>query len=72
MTDIKLDAEERPRGELAAADFTLCTEARRLMSVLDSIQNGKISKIEVRAGVPRRLVVESRLAETELIGQKGT
>jgi hypothetical protein len=61
LVDIRLDAEEQPRGELALPDFTLCAEVCRLMSVLDQVANGGISKIEVRAGIPRRILLESRL-----------
>ena len=69
LADVRLDAEERPRDELAAADFALCAEVGRLMSLLDKIRNGKISKIEIRAGIPRRIIIESRPTEAgELIG----
>jgi len=61
LADIQLDAEEQPRPELAIADFILCAEVCRLMSLLDRVGNGGISKIEVRAGIPRRILLESRL-----------
>ena len=63
VVDIRLDLEERPRAELAAADFELCAEVARLMSLLARIQHGKISRIEVRAGIPRRIVLERPLTE---------
>ena len=63
VVDLKLGADERPRGELAAADFELCAEVGRLMSLLDGIPHGKISSIEVRAGIPRRLLLERSLTE---------
>ena len=63
LVDLKLDSDERSPGELAPADFVLCTELVRLMSLLDRIQNGKISKIEVRAGIARRILFDPRLTE---------
>jgi len=60
LLDIKLDSEERPRDEFASADFLLGAELVRMMALLDQIQNGKISKLEVRAGVPRRILLERR------------
>jgi hypothetical protein len=70
LVDIRLDAEPGPRDELATADFSLCAEVCRLMSLLDAIGNGTISKIEVRAGIPRRILVESRLTEAgNLVGR---
>jgi hypothetical protein len=63
MVDIRLDLEERPRDELAAADFELRAEVGRLMSLLDRIRHGKISSIEVRGGIPRRVLFEKTLTE---------
>jgi hypothetical protein len=56
LVDLKLDVDEAARPELDFADFALPNEICRLMGHLDEIQNGTIQKIEVRAGVPRRLV----------------
>jgi hypothetical protein len=63
VVDLKLDAEDHSRDELAASDFELCAEVARLMSLLDRIGNGKISKLEVRAGIPRRIHLEKSLTE---------
>jgi hypothetical protein len=63
LLDLKLDAEEGPRHEQGLSDFVLCDEVRRLASRLDEIENGCIQRIEVRAGIPRRLVVEARALE---------
>jgi hypothetical protein len=60
LVDIRLDSEEPARDELALADFGLCAEVRRLMSLLDQVRNGRISKIEVRAGIPRRITIRDR------------
>ena len=70
LVDVRLDAEQGPRDELATADFSLSAEVCRLMSLLDQVGNGVISKTEVRAGIPRRILVESRLIEAgNLIGR---
>lgn len=61
FADVRLDVGEYSRDELAAVDFVLCAEVRRLMAILDKIGDGRISKIEVRAGVPRRITVECPL-----------
>ena len=64
ILDAKLDKEEVPRPELDLADFALSVEVSRLMSRLDQLKNGTIQRLEVRAGIPRRLVFESRFLET--------
>jgi hypothetical protein len=65
VIDAKLDKEPTPRPELDLADFELRAEVRRLMSWLDELKNGTIQRLEVRAGIPCRLVFESRLLEAE-------
>jgi hypothetical protein len=67
LTDVKLDAEERPRQEAAEPDFLLCAEIVRLMALLDKINNGKISKLEIRAGIPRRIILENVPTEFECV-----
>ena len=56
---IKLDGDEGARLEAGLADFALPDELCRLMARLDQIQNGTIEKIDVRAGIPRRLIFSS-------------
>jgi hypothetical protein len=63
--DIRLDVDEQPREKIATADFALGAEVTRLIALLDKIENGKISKIEVRAGLPRRVTLESCHVATE-------
>jgi hypothetical protein len=63
FADIKLDSDERARDEFNNADFIVCAEIVRLLALLDQINNGKISKLEVRAGIPRRIVYEHRISE---------
>ena len=62
VSEVRLDIEEIPRPEGELPDFKLSSEIQRLMFQLDQLRDGRIEKIEVRGGVPRRLVLTSRLA----------
>ena len=64
LVDIKLDSDEGPRPEIELTDFVLGDEVRRLMNRFYELKNALIDRIEVRAGVPRRVVFESRPALT--------
>jgi hypothetical protein len=66
MLDVKLDADECERQEADLPDFALRDEVRRLMARLDQLKNGRIERIEVRSGIPRRVVIERRLTEGPL------
>ena len=66
VVDVRLDADEQPRGELGMTDFTLCAEVCRLMLLLDRVETGGISKIEVRAGIPRRVLLRNGLQAREV------
>jgi hypothetical protein len=73
LVDFKLDSADRSRPETALADFQLSGEAVRLMDRLDELVTAKIESLEVRAGIPRRVVF--RLAapptSTEHADRKG-
>jgi hypothetical protein len=71
LVEVKLDSEERPRQERAQSDFALCSEISRLMVLVDRIQNGKISKLEIRAGIPRRVIFENPLSELPASRRRG-
>jgi len=62
LSEIKLDTEDAPRPENELPDFKLSSEVKRLMSQLDQLKDGKIERIEVRAGVPKRMVFISESA----------
>jgi hypothetical protein len=66
LIDIKLDSDEIARPELNLSDFALRDEVKRLMNRLGQLTNGRIERIEVQAGVPRRVVIERRLTEARL------
>jgi hypothetical protein len=67
LFDVKLDADEGQRQEADLSDFALRDEVRRLMARLDQLKNGRIERIEVRSGIPRRVVIESRLTEAPFL-----
>jgi hypothetical protein len=54
--DLKLDNDDAPRPEHNLTDYVLCAEIVRFFSRLEAIRNGVIEHIEVRAGIPRRVV----------------
>ena len=63
LVEKRLDLDDTPRPEAELADFVLCGGVRRLLEQLDDIRDGVIESIEVRAGVPRRIVFHSPLPE---------
>jgi hypothetical protein len=62
ILDLKLDREDS-RPELDLADFALSAEVINLISWLDELKSGTIRRLEVRAGLPRRLLFEPLLSE---------
>src|SRR5208337_2628038 len=62
LSEVRLDIEESPRPEGELPDFKLSSEVQRLMRRLDQFRNGRIERIEIREGIPRRLVLTSPLA----------
>jgi hypothetical protein len=69
FVDVKLDQDDRPRPEIDLPDFELCTELRRLMSRMDGIQRGKVARIEIRGGIPRRAIFETSLTGEGTTGE---
>ncbi len=61
LRDIKLDSNEWPRPELVLADFVVSNEIIRLMSHLDEMKLGTVRRVEVRGGIPRRILLESQV-----------
>jgi hypothetical protein len=61
LIDSKLDGQDTPRPEIETTDFVLPAEICRLMAHLDHIGDGVIEHIEVRAGIPRRVLFESAM-----------
>jgi len=61
LKDVKLDSDEGLRPELALVDFVVSDEVLRLTKQLDELECGMLRRVEVRAGIPRRIVLESQL-----------
>ena len=61
LRDVKLDSDEGPRPELASEDFVVAEEIVPLMRRLNEMPRGVLRRVEVRAGIPRRIMIESRL-----------
>jgi len=54
--DVKLDTDEAARLEVDLPDFEVPSEVRRLIGLLEDLKEGTIDRIEIRAGVPRRII----------------
>ena len=63
LLDIKLDAARVGRPESELSDFALCDEVCRLLERIDKMCAGLVPRIEVRAGIPRRVLIEARFNE---------
>jgi len=58
FVEVKLDAENDPRPETDLADFELRSEVLRLLEQFDEVGDGSIERIDIRHGIPRRVVIE--------------
>jgi len=58
FVEVKLDDEDAPRPETELADFELRSEVVRLLEQFDEAGDGSIERIDVRHGIPRRVVIE--------------
>lgn len=63
LVNVKLDSDEEPRPEINLTDFMLPAEVCRLVDRLDKLKNATIERIEVRAGIARRVVFKAPLTE---------
>jgi hypothetical protein len=61
LRDLKLDSDEAARAELALSDFAVRSEVIRLMGHLDEMKVGTVRRVEVRSGIPRRILLESHI-----------
>jgi hypothetical protein len=64
LVDVKLDQDESVRLEVELTDFEVAGEIRRLLLQLNEIEDGKIERIEVRGGLPRRVMFSLRLPDS--------
>jgi hypothetical protein len=56
----KFGGENGPRPERAAADFALKTQLVELFKAFDEFQDAAIAVLEVKHGLPFRMMVEER------------
>jgi hypothetical protein len=59
LSSVDLGSDEGSRPESDLGDFALPKETVRLMDRLSDLGHGTVALIEVRAGLPRRLVIEN-------------
>jgi hypothetical protein len=64
LRDLKLDSDEGSRPELDLVDFVLSNEVLRLARHLDEMKIGTVRRVEVRGGLPRRILLEQVLRRT--------
>lgn len=58
--DVKLDSDDSRRCEFDLRDFELNKEMVRLFSSFDAVGDCAVDHLEVRAGVPRRIVYKAQ------------
>lgn len=58
VQDIKIGGENGPRPELARDDFALKSQVAELFDHLNRVGDGTVAVIEVKHGLPFRLVIE--------------
>jgi len=63
LLDVQLNDDDGPRPELTLPDFALPHEVRRLLERFDRIKDGKLAELEIRGGVPRRVIFETGFPE---------
>ena len=61
LVEVKLDSEPELRPELDLADFELRAEITRLFAQLDILDDGALERVDIRHGVPWRMVIERPL-----------
>jgi hypothetical protein len=58
VQEIKIGGANGPRPELQQSDFVLRAEAIELFDHLDQLGSARIALLQVRAGLPCRIVIE--------------
>lgn len=59
FVEVKLDSEDGPRPESRLSDFALRRPVDRFFEQISRLENGTIERIDVRHGLPFRMVVEA-------------
>ena len=63
--ELKLDAADGPRPEVRLGNFELRSQVERFIQQIRRFNNGTVERIEVRHGLPFRMVIEAMPAEGE-------
>jgi hypothetical protein len=58
VREIKFGGENGPRHEIGAADFNLKSQVIELLAFFDELHNGVIDVLEIKHGLPFRIVTE--------------
>src|SRR5882724_3201220 len=61
LIDVKLNSAGGPRRETLLEEFELCDEVCGLIQQLDRLGSGRVDRIEIRDGIPRRILIEAKL-----------
>ena len=62
VREVKFCAENGPRPETAKEDFALKAQVRELLTHMEAIGDGVIARIEVKHGLPFRMLFEEDTA----------
>jgi len=62
VREVKFCAENGPRPEAAKEDFALKAQVRELLDHMEAMGNGVIGHIEVKHGLPFRMILEESIA----------
>jgi hypothetical protein len=65
FVELKLDADDGPRPESALNRFPLRSQVARFFDRIASLNHGTVELIEVRHGMPFRMVLEAMPDEVE-------
>ena len=65
FVELKLDVDDGPRAEAQRQQFPLRSQVARCFTQLAQLRDGTVESIEIRHGLPFRMVVEAMPAEVE-------
>jgi hypothetical protein len=63
LVHVKLDQDYGDRPETNRVDFELPAEVCSLIGRTDQTSQGRLARLEVRAGLPWRIVIEASMRE---------
>jgi hypothetical protein len=58
VREVKFGGQNGPRPEVTKAEFALKTQIRELLAQLETLGNGVVQCLEVKHGLPFRMIVE--------------